>query len=763
MLVKAWSLRGLDMLNKNALMLGGVTVLMVTAASASAQNATLDEIVVTAQKKEESLQKVPIAITAISAKTLDRQGISDFQGISERTPGLLIGAFSPAQPEIAIRGVGTKEDGPGANDSTVVSVDDVYIASRIAQIIDIYDLERVEVLRGPQGTLYGRNSIAGSINFITQKPDEKFAFKVEQTIGSYNKFDTRALVKGAIDADSGLYGKLSYSHRVHDGFVDLFSNATTQIGELNGIDRHSMRGQLRYAPADSGIDAILTLEGEIDRDQGQNREPIGDTTANPARNSVTINTGLGRGDIHDSLSTEGFMDRDVFGASLKVDYDIGDVTLTSITAYRDAEVQFGLDCCGLNGLVYPRANYNYIDEEATQFTQELKLSGDTGALDWIVGVFYTDESDHKREGFGFGPITNPHGTFDEISASSAFTNTSDVNADIEAWAIYGQGTYALSDRMRGTLGLRYSAEDKTITASGAVTGGPPNGIIVGPFAPVTASDNWSSVDFRVALDYDLSDDVLLYGSVASGFKSGGFAGAPKNAASATRSFEEENALNYEVGLKSTLLENRLRLNIAAFYTDYKDLQVTRFALTPDTPTFGQFLTENAAGADIKGIEVESTFVPVENLELTFNYAYLDAEFSEFFGLTPAPNGTTPDFTGNTLRQAPMHSASWNANYTWPNVFSGDDSVSLNLSARYVDDVFYDPDNNSRAVVPSYTIGDVRLGYTAPSGKFKADVWVNNVTDKDYTTHAFSLTGGQRAYANVGKPRWYGVTFTYSID
>ncbi len=751
------------MLNKYALMLGGVTVLMTAATSANAQNATLDEIIVTAQKKSESLQEVPIAITAISAETLEKQGISDFQGISERTPGLLIGAFSPAQPEIAIRGVGTKEDGPGANDSTVVSVDDVYIASRIAQIIDIYDLERVEVLRGPQGTLYGRNSIAGSINFITQKPDENFALRLEQTIGSYNKLDTRALIKGAIDADSGLYGKLSYSHRVNDGFVDLYSDGTTKIGDLNGINRHSMRGQLRYAPADSGLDATLTLEGEIDRDQGQNREPIGDTTANPARNSVVINTGLGFDDIHDSLSTEGFMDRDVFGASLKFDYDIGDVTLTSITAYRDAEVQFGLDCCGLNGRVYPRANYNYIDEAATQLTQEFKLSGDTGGLDWIVGVFYTDESDHKREGFGFGPIANPQGTFDEISASSAFTNTSNVKADIEAMAIYGQGTYGLTDRLGATLGLRYSTEDKTVTASGAVTGGPPNGIIVGPYAPVTASDDWSSVDFRVALDYDLSDDVMLYGSVASGFKSGGFAGAPKNAASASRSFDEESALNYELGLKSTMLENRLRLNIAAFYTDYKDLQVTRFALTPDTPRFGQFLTENAAGAEIKGLEVESTFVPIENLELSFNYAYLDAKFTEFFGLTPGPDGTTPDFTGNDLRQAPKHSASGNLNYTWQDVLSGDDSIYLNVSARYVDDVFYDPDNNSRAVVDSYAVADVRLGYTAPSGKYKADLWVNNVTNNDYTTHAFSLTGGQRAYANVGKPRWYGMTLTYMID
>ena len=761
------------MSKKDRLLLGSALSL-VFAVSANAQTApieeaprddtaTMDVVMVTAQKKAESLQKVPIAITAYSADDLDEQGISDFQGLSERTPGLLIGAFTPAQPEISIRGVGTKEDGPGANDSTVVSVDDVYIASRIAQIIDIYDLERVEVLRGPQGTLYGRNSIAGSINFITQKPDEDFALKLEQTIGSYNQYDTRALVKGALNADAGLYGKISYSHRVHDGFVDLFSDATTQIGELNGVNRHSVRGQIRYAPSDSGLDATLTLEGETDRDQGYNREPIGDITADPARNSVAINTALGRTDIFDSVATEGFLDRDVFGASLKVDYSLGDITLTSITAFREAEVQFGLDCCGLNGLVYPRANYNYVDEEASQFTQEFKVGGATDRLDWIVGVFYTDESDRRREGFGFGPITNPQGSFDEISASSAFTNTSDVDAAIEAWALYGQGTYSLTDNLRATLGLRHSKEDKTIVASGGVTGGPPTGIIVGPFAPTTASDSWSSTDFRVALDYDLSDNVLVFGSIASGFKSGGFAGSPKTAAAATRSFDEETALNYEVGLKSTLFNNRMRLNVAGFFTDYENLQVTRFATTPTTPAFGEFLTENAAGAELKGLEIETLFLVADNLELSLNYAYLDAEFTDFSGVTPLADGTTPDFTGNRLRQAPEHSISANAHYSWHDVFGDADKVSLNLSARYVDDVFYDPDNNPRAVVNSYAIGDLRLGYTSPSGKYKTDFWVNNVTNEEHFTHAFSLSGGQRAYGNVGKPRWYGVTFTYSLE
>ena len=728
-----------------------------------AETRGIEEILVTAQKKSESLQDVPIAITAFSGEDMRQQGIEDFQGISERTPGLLVGAFSPAQPEISIRGVGTKEDGPGANDSTVVSVDDVYIAARIAQVIDIYDLERVEILRGPQGTLYGRNSIAGSLNFVTEKPNEEFNLRAEQTFGSNDNYDTRLLIKGALSEENGVYGKVSYSRRTHDGFVDLYTDATTRNGTQNGIDRQSWRAQLRFAPNDQ-LDAILTVDGARDDDEGQNREPIGDITGDPARNSVELNKALGgAGDLHDSFATEGFMQRDVSGISLKVDYQFDAFTFTSITAYRDAEVQVAVDCCGLNGFVYPRANYDYVDENAQQLTQEFRLSGDGDQLNWVAGVFYTDETAHRLEGFGFGPVTEPTGSFDAITASSAFSNISDVDADIEAWAVYGQGTYSLSEAMRLTLGLRYSTEEKTVVSAGSITGGPPSGIIVGPLVPTKGNDDWSSTDFRLALDYDLSENSMLYGSISSGFKSGGFTGAPKNLASASKSFDEENALSYEIGFKSTLLDNTLRFNLAAFFTDYEDLQVTRFALTPATPTFGEFLTENAGEAEIKGIELETTWVPTDSFELTFSWAYLDAEYTDFSGLTPAPDGSAQDFSGNTMRQAPENSGSINARYRWDNVIGDGDNLSLNLSARYVDDVFYDPDNNPRAFVDSYTVSDARLSYLSGSGRYEVGLWVNNLTDEEYTTHAFSLTGGERGFAAVGKPRWYGVTFTYNLN
>jgi len=723
---------------------------------------------VTAQKKSESLQDVPIAISAFSGEDMRRQGINDFQGISERTPGLLIGAFSPAQPEISIRGIGTKEDGPGANDSTVVSVDDVYVGPRIAQVLDIYDLERVEVLRGPQGTLYGRNSIAGSLNFVTEKPNEEFKLRIAQTVGSNNNYDTQFLVSGAVSEENGLFGKISYSRRAYDGYTDLFSDATTKIGTLEGIDRQSWRAQLRFAPNDQ-LDATLTIDGAKDDDEGQNREPIGDIRTGP--NSVAINIANGKTDFYDSLATEGYLERDVFGAALKIEYDFENVTFTSITAYRDAEVETAIDCCGINGNLYGpslRENYDNVHEEADQFTQEFRLSGSTDTVNWVTGLFYTDESAHRLENFMFNEVFNAGQGFSE--ARSAWQNLSDNQADITAFAAYGQATYAFTDTARATLGLRYSTEEKEILVSGEIISdpslpgiqGPPFGIIISDFDPAAAENDWDSIDFRLALDYDLSDDALLYGSISSGFKSGGFSGSPKNAVTGTTPFDEETVLSYEVGLKSTLFDNTLRFNVSAFFMDYEDLQVTRFATSIDAPLVGEFLTENAGAAEIMGLELETTWAPTENLVISFNWAFLDAEYTDFSGLKPGPNGEVTDFSGNDMRQAPEQSGSINVNYTWDSVFASSDSLGLNVSARYVDDVFYDPDNNPRTIVPSYETADVRLSWTSPEQTWEVDVWANNVTDEEYITHAFSLSGGQRAFGSPGKPRWYGVTFTYNL-
>ena len=307
----------------------------------------IEEITVTAQRREERLQDVPLSITVFDGQTLERDSAASLYDISGQTPGLVFTAFSAGQPEISIRGVSSKEDGASANDSTVVSIDDVYIAARTAQVFDIFDLERIEVLRGPQGTLYGKNSIGGSINFVTLKPSEEKIIRIAQTIGNYERLDTGFLASGPLG--EGLAAKVSLSRRDHDGWLDNLHTGERQ----GGIETYAWRAQAVWTP-DPAWELTATIDGASD-DLGQsNREPLGsqgplhdcDCAANP----VAVNEALGgAGDAFNTLAeTEGFTDRDVFGASLKAQWDFSDwASLVSITSFRKSDFDWLEDSEGL--------------------------------------------------------------------------------------------------------------------------------------------------------------------------------------------------------------------------------------------------------------------------------------------------------------------------------------------------------------------------------------------------------------------------------
>ena len=359
-----------------------ITTLTATPHVAGQENAgksgslTLEEIVVTAQKRTENLQKVPLAITAIGGEYLRFNDIASFEDLDKLVPGLLFSPYSDAQPEIAIRGIGTKEDGPAANDSTVVSIDDVYIAARIAQVMDIYDLERIEVLRGPQGTLYGRNSIAGSINLVTEKPSDQFKARLEQTYGRFDKLDTRGLITGPISSDNGLYGKISFSRRVHNGYIDSFNENLLKVDEIHERESISARGQLLWTPDDK-FEATLTLDGAYNNHNGTNREPVNNSLNT---NSIAaVNQARGFADSpYDSLAdTYGFLDRKIWGGSLKMSYEFELATLTSITAYRRAYLDWQELCCGVTPAFISNSGMNMVDESTRQLTQELRLNGET--------------------------------------------------------------------------------------------------------------------------------------------------------------------------------------------------------------------------------------------------------------------------------------------------------------------------------------------------------------------------------------------------
>ena len=822
--------------------------LAVVASITSVANAQIEEIVVTAQKREQSLQEIPMAITAITGTQIEQDGIRDLNDIQGRTPGLVVANFSIGQPEIAIRGIGTKEDGAAAGDSTVVSVDDVYVAARTAQIFDIFDLERVEVLRGPQGTLYGKNSVGGSINFITKKPTQDTEIKFRQSIAEWNTFDTAALLSGGLG--DNLAGKFSFSRRQSDGYVDHVPSGRDDLADSETL---AWRAQLVWNASDA-VEAVFTLDGADDDLGDTNREPFGvaarattppfgsgasDANLVDYNNPFAVNAAMGamygvdHTDPHNTFNDDiGWTKRDVFGASAKINWDLNEsLTFTSITAFRQNDFDWLEDSEGLpssnqndsqlgidDSLLMPDQGFrrdvsDSAIEDNEQFTQEFRLSSASDSNDWLVGLFYSKEDFERTETFYWfnysnigdwrdwtpGPTITPNFLG---NAAVAPVNVSDQKNDSTSWAIYGQSTWDIRENMRLTAGLRYSAEEKEYTVSGqafldlfgdaqgTITAlGIPSidilnstaiAVTVQQFDQLTAKDDWNNVSGRIALDWDVSDNVMLFGTVSTGFKSGGFTGSPSSAARAGNSFEPEEALNFEVGIKSYLLDQRLRLNASAFTTDYDDLQVTFFTIPiGSAAAFGEFFTENASSARINGLEAEFLALPNDNFEFGGSIAILDTEYMDFLtetvvdparcggadavpvDLNDPAQGCRLDFSGNQLRQAPELSANLFARYLWE--LDSGATIAAKGDYRYQDDSFYDPDENPLTIIPSYTLFDASVTYSSASDAWSLSLWGKNLGDEEYVRHIYSQRGGTVTFANYGPPRQIGFTFTYRYE
>ena len=828
--------------------LAAVVAVSVMAVSAGAQQ--IEEIIVTATKKEESLQDIPMAVTAITARQIVEDGIRDLNDIQGRTPGLVVANFSVGQPEIAIRGIGTKEDGAAAGDSTVILVDDVYIAARTAQVFDIFDLERIEILRGPQGTLYGKNSVGGSINFITKKPTQDTQIQFRQSIAEWNSYDTAALISGGLGDNAA--GKISFSRRETDGYIDHIPSGRDDLGHSETL---AWRAQLVWNASDS-VEATFTIDGSDDEIGDTNREPFGviSRSTTPAfgsgfsdgglqdyNNPIAVNEAMGAmfgvdaSDPHNYFNDDiGFTERDVLGLSAKFDWDINDnTTFTSITAWRENTFDWAEDSEGLpasnqndsqlgvdDTLLLPDQGFrrdvtDSAIEDNEQFTQEFRLSRSTESNDWLLGLFFSEEDLKRTETFYWANFmnygdwrTSPGGGANAIpnflgNIAVAPVNVSDQANDGSAWAVYGQYSWDLNDTMRLTAGLRYSFEEKEYTvsgqafldifvdAAGTIANFPPTptidalnsstiAVTVQQFDAVTGKDDWDNVSGSLAFDWDVTDDAMVYASLSTGFKSGGFTGSPSAASRATVPFEPEDAINFEVGTKADLFDRRLRLNATAFFTDYDDLQVTFFTVPlGSAAAFGEFFTENASSAEIKGLEVEFLAAPSASFDFGGSIALLDTEYKDFVSATVVDprrcggddavpvdpsdpsQGCRLDFSGKKLRQAPEFSANVFGRYTW--ALSSGASISAKVDVRYQDDSFYDPDNNSRTMIPSYTLVDGRIGYTSASGAYEFALWGKNLGDEEYVRHIYSQRGGTIAFANFGAPQQLGFTFTWNYE
>jgi len=746
-------------------------------APALAQEGVLEEIIVTTQRRAERLQDVPLSVSAFSGDQLEEMGISDIKAITERTPGFTMGMFNPLQTQFYIRGIGSNEDGAGGDQSVIVFIDDVYGGRSAGFNLDIFDVERVEVLRGPQGTLFGKNVVGGAINIITKKPTEEPEAVLEASAGNMGLFGVRGRVMGPL-ADT-VFGKLAFSHKNRDGYLDNFAeNYPNELpdavdsDDLLDIDSTSVRGHLRWAPNDQW-DLNLSATYADYETSTQVRHYTGPTGALRLADMSLV------ADYDDKIHTVLADDRGLgaieqIGVTSRIEYYPTDaLTLTSVTSFRNVDGQndepvataaMGLlrasspGAGGISGIFGDNDSW----DESDTFTQELRIAY-SGASNWqwVAGLYYSNEQTERTETLGLG-LAVPDGAGGSLVAMPKFTGSDWQDNETNSYAIFGDITYSFNDQWSISAGGRQTEERKCIHRIGT----PAPVVIPGLSQP---SEPWDFVDKakfdsftpKFSLNWTPTNDALLYATYSEGFKSGGWQGLSNLRSIANNQFNPEAAEQWEVGAKTEWFDNRLRLNVAWFTTDYTDLQILQLLVPVDAPPDapGILLTQNAADAKIEGVEIEFTARPHERLLLSGAVATLDTEFSNFFvptGFRPPVAAPSTSRDGNALRNAPDWAYNLLVRYEHP--LANGAMLALQGDYRHKDKVYQDPDVLEVAAVPAYDAVDFRVSYESPGGTYQVTAWMTNAFDEEYFLHNYPAAGG--GFATPAPPRHYGATIVW---
>lgn len=719
--------------------------IMLTIPLAYGQEALLEDIVVTAEKREATLQDTAVAVTAFQGDFLRELQIEEIQDVILQTPSA---AFSRAggEGQVYIRGVGTNLFGIGQESSIATHQDGVYLGRAQMVLGQFLDVERVEILRGPQGTLYGRNATGGAINVVSKKPTEELEGYASAYAGNFERYEIEAAVGGPVSDQVGF--RVAGRWTEDDGFTDDLEPAGGDTVDDDGF--WALRGILDFQPSENFSVELIAEYSETDTNNRsvQRRDDLHtsqkddcSTTALPDDCPALPNPAFD--ETRNEMPT--FLEQEVLGLTLTFDWNITDnIVLTSITGYRDFEDDFSFNTDGVEVFV----TETQFQRDVDQISQELRLASDgLDRWEWLLGFYYLNED--KEEALGL-PGRNFGGSFNIFAENEA-----------DVWAVFGQIAYNLGDRLKLTAGLRYNDEEKDdIQAQGLRFNfdglrDPDAMAFDFPFGDRQTKDSWDDWSPKFGVDYRLSDDVLLYGSVTNGFKSGG-----TNSLNTAPAFDPEEIWSYEVGVKSEWYDNRLRVNAAAFYYDYDDLQVSTFSM-------GTTLIENAASAELFGVELDLTAVPVEGLVWNLGFSWLDTEYDDFV-TTFGPD--VVDVSGNNLINAPEIKIVTNLRYEW--ALAGN-TAYLFGQVSHQDDVFHNQFNEDVVGQDSYTLVDARAGYIfGAEGNWELAAIVRNAFDEEYFQNSVRFTSlsdatsdPQRIGAALGYPgegRSYGVQVRYSF-
>jgi iron complex outermembrane receptor protein len=692
------------------------------------------EIFVVAQRRTENLQDVPISTTAIGGERIDQllSAGGDVLALAGRAPGLNVESSNGrVAPRFYIRGLGNTDFDLAASQPVSVLFDDVVQENVALKSFPIFDVQQVEVLRGPQGTLYGRNTPAGIVHFRSVRPSADFDASVQATYGSFGSASLEGAVGGEIATGVSARGALSFRRR--DDWVDNTFNGT----ELGGFDDLAGRVQVLFEPNDA-FSALFNVHG---------RSYEGTSTlfrANILSNgSNELNSNFDRERVSYNGGDGNPQEYDALGGSATLDYDFGGVTLTSITAYETLEgnsrgdIDGGVAGVGPGFIPFNSDTTDTVND-LTQFTQEIRLASDAGAFNWQVGAFYFDSDlTVTTVGVGFPP-----------AATLNHTNTS--------WAVFGQAGFDLTDQLTVTAGVRYTDDDKNLV--GVVTP-----LIA--FAPVSASDEQVSWDLSAV--YELNDDTNLYARIANGFRAPSIQGRDVAFGNPPSVGDAETILSYEAGFKSDLLDNRARLNAAVFYYTIEDQQFTAIG---GLGNFNQLV--NAEEGQAYGIELEGEFAVTDNLFVTSAFSYNHTEIKDSdlaiapcgsanfvpgegcTVLDPAAGGGNVFIDGNPFPQAPEFTFDITATYehdlaSGATLFASTDwtmrgefNIFLYESVEYVQDSQFE--------------GGLRAGYRSADGRYEFAIFGRNITDEENVIGGIDFNNNT---AFVNEPRVIGVSLS----
>jgi iron complex outermembrane receptor protein len=733
----------------------------------------MEEVIVTAQKREQNLQDTPISVTAFTGGAIEALGFRQSVDITAQTPNFSVGYPNgdTGVPAPFIRGVGLNDFGVLNQGPIAAYSDQSYISSNAAQIFQLLDVERVEVLRGPQGTLYGRNATGGAVNFISRKPTPSWEGWARAGAGSWGSTKLEGAVSGPLGEQTAF--RVAVLKNDSDGWLKNRFTGNDQ----QGMDELAWR-VLIESEATENLNVMINVHGgKTESDSPQYRHLgvwEGDGSGNMCSNADILGGrcvdifGYSEEAAYTTLNgidapaTPGYdegnydfesrNETDFWGASLTLDWKVGDYVITSITSYdevddfRPEETDDGPNDILTGELA--------VDQET--ISQEFRIARTGDKLSWIAGFYFLNDEATDNTAFDILRDFRPFFIGDDVNCSAPagnpggfcpeefiFKTKSGTQQEITSTALYFDATLSLTDRMNLSGGLRYTDEEID-HASFFFYDEPEIGFPVQPGFPDSASNDYQNISGRLLLDFQASGDLMLYGGVTTGFKAGGI----QSTSDGIAPYDEEELISYEIGFKSTLADGRIRFNGSLFRYDYSDLQVFAFVIVDG---LGFSTISNAADATNYGAEFEMQWLPTDNLFVNLGLGLLDTEYKDFV----LPSG---DFSGNEITMSPKVTFNGLIQY---DIQLGDNGVvTLQTDFNYQDEVWFDALNNPLLSEGDYWLLNARVSWTSVDEKWEVAAFGRNLGDEEYMVYAFDLSFFGFNEEMLGTPRAYGVEATY---